>query len=129
MITYIQHPRFERDLKKLIKKYRSLADDLEIAKIAVIELNHLSPPRIDNQSVELVPKFDSEFVKIFKIKKFACKSMFGKGVRSGIRVVYAFSPRTLRVTFLEIYYKTKDDMDMNYDFVKKYFVEQCKAEK
>ena len=116
MIKYSYHPRFERQFKKLLKRFRTLEDDLEIAKVAAIELFHLH--EVDNQSVEVVPRFNKEKIRICKIKKFACKSLRGKGVRSGIRVIYAFMPEISEILFLEIYYKEKDDTDMDYDFAK-----------
>ena len=118
MISYNRHPRFEKQLKKLLKKYRTLEDDLKIAEKAAVELFHLN--KIDNNSMELVPGFDYEEVQVYKIKKFACRSLFGKGVRSGIRVTYGFCPQSKHVEYLEIYYKEKDDSDMDYGFTKTY---------
>ena len=59
-------------------------------------------------------------MQIYKLKKFACKALKGKGVRSGIRLIYAFYPKKFEVEFLEIYFKERDDSNMNYDFVAKY---------
>lgn len=120
-ISYSRHPRFEKQLKKLLKKYRTLEEDLAIAEKAAIELSHIIGK--DNRSVELIPGFDYEEIQIYKIKKFACKSLFGKGVRSGIRIIYAFFPQRIHVEYLEIYYKEKDDSDMDYDFIKIYVAE------
>lgn len=120
-ISYSRHPRFDKQIKKLLKRFRTLEEDLEIAKIASIELLHLRG--IDNRSSWLVPGFDRESIKIFKIKKFACKSLAGKGVRSGIRVTYAFYPQKIAIEFLEIYYKEKQDTDMDYNFVKEVVAE------
>lgn len=117
-MKYKRHENFEKQFKKLNKKFRSLEDDLKIAEKAAIELCHVNG--IDNNAVELVPKFDFETVKIYKIKKFACKSLFGKGVRSGIKVTYAFYPELMLVEYLEIYYKEKDSSDMDYVFAKNY---------
>jgi hypothetical protein len=120
-IIYSRHSKFSQQLKKLLKKYRTLEDDLAIAEKAAIELLHLH--RLDNRSVELVPGFDHEVVKIYKIKKFACKSLPGKGVRSGIRVIYAFLPKKMEIVYLEIYYKEKSNTDMNYNFAKSFMAE------
>ena len=48
-ISYGETDDFQRDFKKLLKKYQSLEEDLETVKIAAIELFHLK--KIDNQSV------------------------------------------------------------------------------
>ncbi len=117
-IEYRCCDKFEKQFKKLIKKYRSLEEDLEIAKKFAIELWHIS--KINNEAVFLIPKFDKKTVQIYKLKKFACMALKGKGNRSGIRIIYAFYPEKFEVEFLEIYFKERDDSDMNYDFVEKY---------
>ena len=122
-IKYTQHARFERQFKKLIRKYRSLDEDLKIAKKYAIEAFHIG--NIDNESVELVPKLDRKIIQIYKIRKFACKALKGKGVRSGIRVIYAFYPQKFEVEFLEIYFKEKSSTDMDYDFACRYVEENA----
>lgn len=117
-IKYDRHDRFKKQLKKLITKYRSLEEDLEIVQKYAIEAFHSEG--INNESVWLVPKLDKKTIQIYKVKKFACKALKGKGVKSGIRVVYAFYPDQLKVEFLEIYFKEKNDSDMDYDFALKY---------
>ena len=117
-IEYRCHDRFEKQLKKLIKKYRSLEEDLEIAKKFAIEAFHLN--KINNEAVWLVPKFDKKIVQIYKLKKFSCKALKGKGNRSGIRIIYAFYPEKFEVEFLEIYFKERDGSDMDYEFAAKY---------
>jgi hypothetical protein len=117
-IKYERNDKFEKQLKKLIKKYRSLEEDLEIVQKYAIEAFHVVG--INNESVLLVPKFDRKTIQIYKVKKFACKALKGKGVKSGIRVIYAFYPQELKVEFLEIYFKEKNDSDMDYAFAKEY---------
>lgn len=117
-IKYDRNDRFEKQIKKLIKKYRSLEEDLEIVQKYAIEAFHIAG--INNESVLLVPKFDKKTIQIYKVKKFACKALKGKGVKSGIRVIYAFYPDQLKVEFLEIYFKEKSDSDMDYGFALQY---------
>ena len=102
-ITYKNTSGFEKDLKRLLKKFRTLEDDIEVAKKNAIELFHLM--NIDNNSVELIPNFCSDELKICKIKKFACKALKGRGVQSGIRIVYAYYVSTKIVDFIEVYFK------------------------
>jgi mRNA-degrading endonuclease RelE of RelBE toxin-antitoxin system len=103
VLSYEETPEFQRDLKKLLKKYRSLVDDLDLVKRAAIELYHIR--RIDNASVFPIPGFCTEEIQVCKIKKFACKALKGKGARSGVRVIYAFHTKILKIVFMEIYYK------------------------
>jgi len=103
VLVYEETPEFLHDLKKLINKYRSLVDDLALVKSAAIELYHIR--RIDNASVFPISGYCTDKIQVCKIKKFACKSLKGKGAKSGIRVIYAFHVISFKVVFIEIYYK------------------------
>jgi mRNA-degrading endonuclease RelE of RelBE toxin-antitoxin system len=105
---------FKVDVKSLIKKYRTLEDDLAVVKKVLQVLPDERPPfsfQIDNLGLQTC---------IIKVRKMACKALKGKGNRSGIRIIYAFYPEKFVVEFLEIYFKEKDDSDMDYEFIKKY---------
>jgi len=106
-IDYGQTEEFQKDLKKLLKKFCSLKDDLELAKRAAIELYHLQ--KINNLSVFPAPGFCTEEVLVCKIKKFACRVLKGRGSKSGIRVIYAFHVKSLQVNFIEIYFKADQE--------------------
>lgn len=108
-IKYGQTEEFQKDFKKLLKRYRSLKEDLELAKIAAIELFHLK--KINNLSVFPIPGFCTEELLVYKIKKFACKALKGRGSKSGIRVIYAFHVKSLKVDFIEIYFKADQDIE------------------
>jgi mRNA-degrading endonuclease RelE of RelBE toxin-antitoxin system len=102
-ISYAITPKFEQEFKKLGKKYRSLPEDLELAKRAAIELFHLHS--INNQSIFPIPNCCTDKVLVCKLKKFACRALKGRGAQSGIRIIYAFYPQARRVEFIEIYFK------------------------
>lgn len=90
---------FQKDLKALLKKYRTLNEDLNVVKKVLEVLPDQRPPfsfRIDNLGVETC---------IIKVKKIACKSLKGKGVNSGLRLVYAYFPDKNKITFIELYHK------------------------
>ena len=106
-ITYKQTNEFERDFKRLLKKFPSLNEDIEIVKIFSIELFHLR--KINKQAIFPIPNFCTEELKICKIKKFACKSLKGRGVMSGIRIIYAYFVLTNTVEFIEIYFKGESE--------------------
>jgi hypothetical protein len=106
-IKYSASDGFQKDLKRLLKKYRTLEEDLETAKRNAIELCHLM--NINNQSVLPIPDFCSEEIQILKIRKFACKSLKGRGVQSGIRIIYAYHSSPPRVEFIEIYFKGEQE--------------------
>lgn len=94
---------FENDLKKLSKKYRSIEDDLEIFTDKQLKLYHKL--RIDNGGVVQISDLGIEYPKIYKARKFACKSLKGKGVMSGMRVIYGYFDKEDAIDFIEIYYK------------------------
>ena len=96
-------PEFEKDIKKLLKRFKTLEDDLEI--FIKNELNLYHKLKIDNKEVSQVPGLKIEIPKIYKAKKFACRSLKGKGVQSGIRVIYAYFEKRDKIDFIEIYYK------------------------
>lgn len=116
-IEYDATDVFQKDLKRLLKKFRTLKEDLETAKRSAIELYHLK--RIDNRSIFPIPDFCTKEVQICKIKKFACKALKGRGVMSGIRVVYAFHATTFKVDLIEIYFKGEKENE-DFDRIKEY---------
>lgn len=90
---------FRKDLKQLLKKYRTLNDDLDVVKKVLEIMPDERPPfsfRIDNLGIETC---------IIKVKKIACKALKGRGVNSGLRLVYAHFPEEKRITFIELYHK------------------------
>lgn len=120
-IDYFETEEFAKDFKKLAKKFKTLADDIETAKKNAIELYHLH--KIDNQSIFQIQEFKSDEMEICKLKKFACKALKGKGVQSGIRVIYAYHKNRLRIEFIEMYYKG-DKKNENRERIKAYLSKQ-----
>ena len=116
-ITYKNTSGFDKDLKRLLKKFRTLESDIEVTKTNAIELFHVK--NIDNSSVELIPNFCSDELKICKVKKFACKALKGRGVQSGIRIIYAYHVSTNTVDFIEMYFKGESENE-NKERIKQY---------
>ncbi|MDD2392189.1 MAG: hypothetical protein PHU94_04575 [Bacilli bacterium] len=116
-IEYSETPEFKKEFKRLFKKFKSLKDDLDLAKIAVIDLFHNK--KINNYSTFPVEGFCTNKIQICKIKKFACKSLKGRGVKSGIRIIYAFYCENYKVDFIEIYFKGEKENE-NKKRVEKY---------
>jgi hypothetical protein len=99
----IRIPAFDRDIKKLTKRFPTLEGDLEIFIDKELRLFHKL--KIDNKGVFQIPELGFESPKVYKGKKFACRSLKGKGVQSGIRVIYAHFESEDRIELIEIYYK------------------------
>ena len=96
-------PEFDKDLKKLLKRFRTIEDDLEIFIENELFLYHKL--NIDTKGVFPIPGLPVKGVKIYKAKKFACRCLKGKGVQSGIRVIYTYFEDRDTIELIEIYYK------------------------
>lgn len=108
MMNYDETEEFRRDFKKLMKKFPSLAEDLEVNKQYRIELFHCK--EIDSRSIfEIQGVGNTAELKFFKVKKFQCKNLKGRGAKSGIRVIYAYFPTEQRIVFLEVYFKANQE--------------------
>ena len=121
-INYSETAGFQKEIKKLAKRFRSLCQDLETLKTAQIELYHIKG--IDNLGVFRVPGLIASDIPVYKIKKFACKALKGKGVRSGVRVIYAFHQDTATIVFIEIYFKG-DKQNEDKDRINEYLKENA----
>ena len=107
-MNYDETEEFRRDFKKLLKKFPSLAEDLEANKQYRIELFHCK--EIDSRSIfEIQGVGNTAELKFFKVKKFQCKNLKGRGAKSGIRVIYAYFPTEQRIVFLEVYFKANQE--------------------
>jgi len=99
---------FQKDLKSLLKKYRTLNEDLGEVKAILKKKPDERPPfsfRIDNLGLKTC---------IIKVKKIACRALKGKGVNSGLRLVYAYFPDEQKIIFVELYHKNeKENEDRN----------------
>ncbi|MEJ5226833.1 hypothetical protein [Thermodesulfovibrio sp.] len=109
-------PEFESDFKNLLKKYKTLIEDFEIFIKAQLFLFHKK--QIDNKGIVLISDTGIISPKIYKAKKFSCKALKGKGVQSGIRVIYAYFEEEDRIEFLEIYYKGDKDSENRKRFIR-----------
>jgi hypothetical protein len=98
---------FERDFRKLAKKFRTLDEDLETFIANQLKLTHKL--NVDNKGVVRISDLGIEYPLIYKARKFTCKSLKGKGAASGIRVIYAYFEREDVIEFIEIYYKSNKE--------------------
>jgi len=114
-------PEFEKDLKKLVKKFTSLEEDLQtFIKVA---MNAFHKQKIDSNAIFHISDLGIKSPKIYKAKKFACKALKGKGAQSGIRVIYAYHEEEDWIEFIEIYYK-EDKESEDRERIKKHYSER-----
>jgi len=105
---------YKKDFKKLLKKYRTLQDDIEIVKKVLEVKPEARPPfsfEIEGLGLESC---------IIKVKKIACKSLKGRGVNTGLRLIYAHFIETQEIVFIELYRKN-DKENEDRDRIKKNF--------
>ena len=98
-MTFDELVEFKKDLKNLLKKYRTLNHDLAVVKQVLTTAPDERPPFsfcIDNLGLETC---------IIKVKKIACKALKGRGVNSGLRLIYAHFQEEKRIVFIELYHK------------------------
>jgi hypothetical protein len=98
-MTFDELIEFKKDVKNLRKKYRTLNEDLAIVKTILNKKPDERPPfsfRVDNLGIETC---------VIKVKKIACKALKGRGVNSGLRLIYAYFPIEQKITFIELYHK------------------------
>ncbi len=105
---------FDKDLARLLRKYRSLNDDLELLKKYLRVIPGDNPPIVFR-----IPGLGLK-TEIYKVKRFRCKAL-KKGSRSGIRVIYAYFPDIPKIIFSEMYYHEKDDTNCDNDRLRRYF--------
>lgn len=114
-------PEFEKDLQKLKKRFGTIEDDLKILIEKELMLYHKL--KIDNNGVFPISGLGEEGRKIFKVKKFACRSLKGKGANSGMRLIYEFLEGEDILVLIEIYYKgdkKNEDRERIHEYCKNY---------
>ncbi len=96
---------YERDLKRLSKKYLTLKDDIDVLK-KVLQTNPNANPsfsfRIDGLGLETC---------VIKVKKIASRCFKGHGVNSGFRLIYAYFEKEKRITLVELYHKSYKEVE------------------
>jgi mRNA-degrading endonuclease RelE of RelBE toxin-antitoxin system len=98
-MIFLELEEYRKDLKSLLKKYRSLPEDLEVLKQVLAVLPNERPPfsfEINDLGLTTC---------VIKVKKIACKSLKGRGINSGLRLIYAHFPEESKIVFVEIYHK------------------------
>jgi len=96
-------PEFTRALKGLLKKYSTLESDIDTFINTVLKVYHKG--KIPVSAVVQISNLGIASPLIYKVRKFTCKSLKGKGAASGIRIIYAYYEEEDTIEFVEIYYK------------------------
>ncbi len=108
---------FDKDFKKLKKRFKTLDEDFRTFTETQLVLYHLQ--NIDNGGIKNISSLNVENHSIFKAKKFACKALKGTASNSGIRIIYEYNKENNEIIFIEIYFKS-DKENEDTERIKRY---------
>ncbi len=111
--------KFNKDLKKLEKRYKIIKVDLRILIDTQLFLYHKQ--KKDLTGIFQLRDLISNAPPVYKVKKFACRSLPGRGAKSGLRLIYSYIEEKDRIILIEIYYKgdkEKEDRKRINEFLK-----------
>ena len=111
MSHFSRLPEFEKEFKRLSKKYRTLEDDLEKFK-KVLQ----SFPTGTGRNFTIV--HSGKNLKVVKAR-MACQALRERS----LRVIYAYFEQEQKIEFIEVYYKgnkENEDRSRMTQYVKKY---------
>ena len=111
-------PEFDGELEKLSKRFKTLREDLDIFIEKQLFLYHKL--KIDNKGIFQITGLSIDEPKLYKAKKFACRSLPGKGVQSGIRIIYAHFEKKDKIELVEMYYKGDKENEDKHRILKYY---------
>ncbi len=97
---------FDREFKKLLKRFKTLDEDLDNFIKSQLNLTH-KLNIIEKKNIVRISNLNIDSPKIYKARRFACKSLKGKGARSGMRIIYAYYKENDIIEFIEIYHKAQ----------------------
>ncbi|MDD4765828.1 MAG: hypothetical protein PHS39_08190, partial [Atribacterota bacterium] len=101
-------------------KFKTIEEDIKTFINTQLNLYHKQ--KMDNSGIIRISNLGIKYPYIYKVRKFTCKSLKGKGVFSGIRIIYAYYEEEDIIEFVEIYYKgekVNEDRNRIYKYYKK----------
>src|SRR3989338_3412545 len=99
MSRFNRLPEFEKELKRLANKYRSLPDDLSRLEKVLTQ----SPTGIGTNFTIIHRKVDITIVKT----RLACRSLKNRS----LRLIYAYHQGAMTFMYLELYYKVEKESE------------------
>jgi len=99
---------FEKDEKQLAKKHNSISDDIENFKKSFLIPYFDNKDNVPHNNMVKIEGSCGEKYDSYKVKHFRCKSLEGKGCRSGIRItlIHVHVKEKEEVLLVEIYLKS-----------------------
>ncbi len=91
---------FEKDLKRLKKRFRTLEEDLDVFIKSALTPFH--EEGTDYGGIVQISDIGIEYPSIYKVRRFACRALKGRGNQSGIRIVYAYFKDENRIELVKV---------------------------
>lgn len=97
MMNFDERPEFQKELKQLGKKYKSLPEDLrEFCKVVSAE------PLGNSKHFHTIRNIGAQTGPLFIVKaRLFCRYLKG----ASLRIVYCYFEQEQRIEFIELYYK------------------------
>lgn len=99
-----EHPKFSKDFKNLLKKFLTLENDFALLRKT---LQNIHEKQIKHDVSVKIKNCCAAGYDSYKVRKFPCRSLKGRGCNSGLRVIYVHHGSWQRITFIEIYFKAE----------------------
>lgn len=112
MTTFYWLPEFEKELKKLSKKYPTLPTDIEDIKPILLESNTGI-----GKNFTIIKAADN--IQIVKVR-ILCESLRART----IRLIYAYHANKIEFMYLEVYFKGNKENE-NRDRIEEYIRDNC----
>lgn len=111
MMNFDERPEFQKELKQLGKKYKSLPEDLrEFCKVVSAE------PLGNSKHFHTITNVNAQTGSLFIVKaRLSCRYLKG----ASLRIVYCYFEQEQRIEFIELYHKG-DKENENQGRIKKY---------
>jgi len=102
---------FEKELKKLSKKYPSLKSDLDDF-CDTLEIDPTWTNLLSNHIVKISWLWENINWDFYKVRKFVCKSISWNSANSWLRIIYTYIKKENKIEFqaiefIEIYHKNQ----------------------
>jgi hypothetical protein len=108
---------FDRDARALARRFPTLEEDLEtLINTALFAFHKLH----QDVGIVSIAGLGKTRLPILKVRKVACRSLKGRGARTGLRLIYAFDVMKDRIELIEIYFKA-DQENEDRSRIKKYY--------
>lgn len=116
-MEFIYWKEFEKEFKKLCKKYLSLKKDLDVF-CETLEFDPIWESLLSSHIIKIAWLWENIKWDFFKVRRFVCKSICWNSSNSWIRIIYKYEKDTdtiefENIEFIEIYHKnTKENHDI-----------------